>query len=341
MATQPIDLSQISQEELLKKRVNVLPLSISGTWLEPCVQELYRELDEKKILYKPECYLADEWLAPDKEPVVGIPFYLAHPTLMKLEMKMMMEVEGGTKEWCMQLLRHETGHALNYAYQIYRRRKWQKIFGRFSEEYKDTYKYRPYSKSYVRHLEDYYAQYHPDEDFAETFAVWLTPGLDWQNQYKGWKALKKLQYVNEVMKKLQGKEPIVGKGKKYWQASRLKITLNNYYKKRKHLCAEDFPDFHDANLKELFAENDGKTAHALYAHELIKKLRREIRNDVADWTGEKKYVIDELLKTLIERSRYLKLKIVDDEARAAVRISTYITTSIMNYIYTGGFRSKR
>ena len=209
-----LNLSSISEGDLLGLRICELPLTIEGTWLEDCVNELYRELDLANISFKPSCYLADEWLTPDGEPIIGIPFFLAHPTLTKLERKMMLDAEGGNKTWCMKLLRHEVGHALNYAYRLHKRKKWRDIFGKFSQEYTDTYRFRPYSKNFVRHLEDYYAQYHPDEDFAETFAVWLNPALDWRNQYKGWKAINKLNYVDSLMQEIKQKEPLVKKGKK-------------------------------------------------------------------------------------------------------------------------------
>ncbi|MCK5393915.1 MAG: putative zinc-binding metallopeptidase, partial [Candidatus Omnitrophica bacterium] len=222
MKNKKIDLNCLSEEELLNTRICDLSIKIQGTWLESCIQELYSEIDEKGLNFRPICYLADEWLTPDGEPVVGIPFFLAHPALIKLEKKMMLEVEGSTHSWCMMLLRHEAGHALNYAYKLYRRKKWQNLFGKMSKEYADTYRFRPYSKNFVRHLEDYYAQYHPDEDFAETFAVWLNNKLDWREKYKGWKAINKLNYVDTLMDEIKTKDPIVKNGEKYWVASDIK-----------------------------------------------------------------------------------------------------------------------
>ena len=335
-----IDLSNLSEEELLSMRLCDLPISIEGTWLEESIHKLYQELEAKELKFRPECYLSDEWLAPDKEPVIGIPFFLAHPALMKLERKMMLDVEGGTKEWCMKLLRHETGHAANYAYKFFRRKKWREVFGYFSQEYEETYRFRPYSRNFVRHLEDYYAQYHPDEDFAETFAVWLTPGLDWGERYKGWKALKKLRYIDELMADIKNKKPLIAKGKKYWQASKLKSTLKTYYKKKRHFWAEDFPDFHDGNLKRMFIQDSEKTGSMPLVYKIIRKYQKQIRDSVSAWTGEKKYFIDDLIKTLIDRCKHLNLHTQEDESLSILKISTYITTSIMNDMYTGSFRGE-
>lgn len=343
MSKKNLDLSKLSEEELLNLRVCELPLSLEGTWLEDCVAELCQELKNKGFSFKPLCYLADEWLTPDKEPVVGIPFFLAHPVLIKLEKKMVLDAEGSTRSWCMKLLRHEAGHALNYAYKLYRKKKWRKVFGQFSQEYEGTYRFRPYSRNFVRHLEDYYAQYHPDEDFAETFAVWLTPGLDWQTQYKGWKVMHKLNYVDKLMSEIKDKKPLVAKGKKYWEASRMRITLRNFYRKKRHFYMEDFPDFHDSNLKKIFLSPESsenslpkKTKESLAAN-TIKRYKKDILNNVAKWTGEKKYIINGLLDTLIHRCKALSLLAGESESLAVLKISTYITALVMNYLYTGGF----
>ena len=345
MPKKNINLSKLSEEELLNLRVCELPLSIEGTWLEECVKALYQELEDRGFRFQPPCYLADEWLTPDKEPVVGVPFFLAHPALIKLEKKMVLDAEGSTRSWCMKLLRHETGHALNYAYKLYRRKKWQKVFGQFSKQYDDTYRFRPYSKSFVRHLEDYYAQYHPDEDFAETFAVWLTPGLNWQSQYKGWKALAKLNYVDELMNEIKGKESLVKRGKKYWEASRMRINLKNFYKKKRHSYMEDFPDFHDSNLKKIFLEpldhSSSKKNKETLAANTIRRYKKDILNNIATWTGEKKYIINDLLDTIIQRCKALELFSDQLESLVVLRVSTYITALVMNYLYTGGFSREK
>ncbi|MBD3263936.1 MAG: hypothetical protein GF375_02395 [Candidatus Omnitrophica bacterium] len=340
MAKADINISGLNEEELLNLRISQLPLSIEGTWLQACIQQLYSELDERDIGFKPSCYLADEWLTPDNEPVIGIPFFLAHPVLMKLEKKMMLDVEGGTRTWCMKLLRHETGHAINYAYKLYRRKKWREIFGPFSQEYADTYRFRPYSKNFVIHLQDHYAQCHPDEDFAETFAVWLNPRINWKKQYRGWRAINKLKYVEDIIEDIKNKPPLVKRGKKYWEASRMKSTLRSYYKKKRYINAENFPDFHDANLKKIFAcENPGEEP-VLGAADVVKRHKKEILNNVARWTGEKKYIINDLLSAIYERCRSLNLCTAREEVRVISEISVYVATLVMNYLYTGSFRKE-
>lgn len=345
-----IDLNTIQEPDLLKVRICDLPIAIAGTWLEECVLELYKELADKGLpLFKPECYLADEWLTPEGEPVIGIPFYLAHPALIKLEKKMMLEAEGDTKAWCMKLLRHEAGHAICYAYGLNKKRSWQNTFGSSSQDYGDTYRYQPYSKRFVRHLDGFYAQYHPDEDFVETFAVWLTPEVNWQERYRNWKAIDKLKFVDNLMKEIQGKPPVVTKGKKFWNLRSLKITLANFYKKKRLLVEEDFPDFHDRQLSKFFKPLNSEDfkflkkqtkgdQEFLDAAGFLRKYQDHIVYNVARATGERRYIVNDLLKTIIRRCRQLNMIIPDSETMAAFHISTYLTSLVMNYIHTGWFR---
>ena len=340
-AKKKINLTDITEEDLLKCRICDLPLAIEGTWVEECVLQLYSELEAKGLVFKPVSYLAEEWLTPENEPVIGIPFYLAHPVLVKLEKKMMLEAEGATKEWCMQLLRHETGHAIDYAYRLHKRKKWKALFGSPHQEYGDTYRFRPYSKNYVRHLDGFYAQYHPDEDFVETFAVWLTPGVEWEKRYAGWRALRKLKFVDQMMKEIQGKEPLVKTGHKFWHCKTLRITLGNFYKKRRFLRAEDFPGFHDNNLKKIFTLGGEENKGLPFATEILRRYRRDILSTVSIWTGEKKYVINDLLKIIYKRCKELRLVTSEAEPLILLRMATYLTTLIMNYVHTGWYRGDK
>src|SRR5207249_1448729 len=202
LATEPApaavpELGGLSDDELLRMRICDLRLKIPGTELEPRIENFYRDLAAKGISFKPVCYLSNEWFCPEGSATITIPFYLAHPRLKKLEEKMMLEIEGGTESWCMRLLRHEMGHVLNHTFLLEKDRHWQKLFGSPSLEYSESFRARSYSKRFVRHLEGWYAQSHPEEDFAETLAIWLTPGVDWKRQYQDWKALSKLEYVDQ------------------------------------------------------------------------------------------------------------------------------------------------
>src|SRR5436190_1730368 len=217
----------LKDEELLALRICDLGVRIEHSELKPRVGQLYDELSARGVTLRPDCYLGDEWFSPEGVPAIAIPFYLAHPRLKLLELHQMLEVEGGAAEWCQRLLRHECGHSIDHAYRISSRPQWQEVFGSPETDYTpDTYRPRPYSKSFVRHLPNWYAQAHPDEDFAETFAVWLATTPDqWRQQYKGWKALEKLEYVHRLMQEVAGTPPQVKKGRHISEAKNLRTTL--------------------------------------------------------------------------------------------------------------------
>ena len=187
-----------------------LGLTVHDTWLEDCVERLREELDDVGLRrFRVHTWLSDEWCSPDRVPGIGIPFYLAHPRLIRLERQMMFEVEGGTRLECMRLLRHEAGHALQHAYNLQRRKLWQRAFGRASDPYPDFYRPNPLSKGFVEHLDGWYAQAHPVEDFAETFAVWLAPRSNWRKQYATSRALDKLEYIDALVDDLSDRKPPV------------------------------------------------------------------------------------------------------------------------------------
>lgn len=335
-----VNLETIAEEQLLDTRICDLPVQVEGTWLEERVKQLHQELKAKSILFEPLCYLADEWLTPEDEPVIGVPFFLAHPRLIALEKKMMLEAEGETNEWCMKLLRHEAGHALSYAYGLHYKRSWQRVFGRSTQAYEETYRFRPYSKSFVRHLDNYYAQYHPDEDFVETFAVWLTPDLSWRELYQGWKALDKLLFVDNLMQGIAGKPPTVATGRQYWKAANTRSTLRRYYQRRRHAEAENYPDFHDANLKRMFVEGQAKKETRRSVAKLLQTHRKQLLMAVSEWTGERRYMVSEVLKAIQQRSKALRLVTEEPESVAILKLTTYLTTLQMNYRYTNRLRGK-
>ncbi|MCL5090973.1 MAG: hypothetical protein M1514_03120, partial [Patescibacteria group bacterium] len=196
------------RKEILSKRINELSLKIQGSRLEGPINKLYKELEEKGITFKPKCYLSDEWGCPSRVPIIGIPFYLADPQLSELETEL-TGVEAENDQETMMYLRHEAGHAFNYAYSLYLHLDWQKTFGSFFRPYREYYRPKPFSPSYVRNVPGWYAQKHPDEDFAESFAVWLTPGSEWEKKYLNTPAIKKLLYVEKVVKKFGKKTPAI------------------------------------------------------------------------------------------------------------------------------------
>ncbi|HLK35744.1 MAG TPA: putative zinc-binding metallopeptidase [Polyangiaceae bacterium] len=327
----------LRDDELLAVRIRDLGVRIADSELQPRVDALYAELEGRGLRLRPPCYLGDEWFSPSGVPQIAIPFYLAHPRLKQLELHQMLDVEGGTPEWCAKLLRHECGHAIDHAYRFSSRRKWREVFGSPAVDYDpDTYRPRPYSRGFVRHLPNWYAQAHPDEDFAETFAVWLaTPEPEWRARYQGWKALDKLEYVDTLMREARAKAPIVRGGRRRAEASKLTSTLGRYYAVRRRLGAQDYPDVYDPDLRRIFAASS--SGHGTAAA-FMRKRRETIVSSVVLWTGQRKYVVDELTRKLVERCAQLSLHAKEDGVALALDIGAYLASLVTNHLHTGRFK---
>ena len=332
-----VDWFNLSDDELLEKKICQLGLKLDDTELQPLIRQLYDELSQKGLTFHPPCHVGDEWFVPVGIPAIFIPFFLMHDRLRKLERKLILEVEGETPEWFMRLMRHEAAHAYSYAYQLYRKKKWQQTFGLASTEETEFYHPRPYSRSYVVHLDDWYAQSHPDEDFAETFAVWLTPGVDWRARYQGWKALQKLEYLDELMRSLAGKpaphQPEYGVA----DHDCLNIKLKTHYARKRKLYEDSYPDFYDNDLKQLFAAGPEVNGR-LKASAWLRQRRRPLMDSVCQWTTERKYRVNKLLARLIDRCDRLDLHIKADDAQQNLQVSAYISTLVMNHLFTGKFK---
>ncbi|MBC7387048.1 MAG: putative zinc-binding metallopeptidase [Cryobacterium sp.] len=330
----------LKDDDLLKLRICDLDLKIEDCDLHDRSQQLAAELAEKKLIYRPDIYLGDEWFSPEGMLAISIPFYLAHPRLKELEHALMFDVEGGTPESCQRLLRHEAGHCFDHGYRFSKRRKWRDVFGPPEAEYApETYHPKPYSKGFVQHLDNWYAQAHPDEDFAETFAVWLDPAGDWKKTYRSWSgALKKLSYVDELASEVAAREPIREKGALPFQARKMKSTLGKYYAKRKRENAADYPEFFDDDLQKIFNGDAELSKRDYSAAKFLLKQRKELIDSVAYWTGERKFPIESLVRKLHARSDKLELRMGRTHADTHLQLSAYLATLVTHYLFTGKFK---
>ncbi len=237
-----------------------------------------------KLRVRPHCWLSDDWFSPDNIPGIAVPFYMAHPRLMRLERNQMLEVEGGTKKWCMRIMRHEAGHAIDTAFRLHRRKKYRNTFGNYRDPYPDYYRPKPSSKSFVLHLEPWYAQSHPAEDFAETFAVWLNPRSGWRKQYAGWKALKKIEFVDSLMQEIAGSPAKIKCRVAVDPVRQIKKTLRDHYGERHSRYGTEFPKSFDHDLTKLFPQTT-KSRSSKTAAEFLQENRVDLslRCGSMDW----------------------------------------------------------
>lgn len=331
------DWPALSDEQLLDVRMCDLPVQIGGTPVEERIAEVTRELAGRGLAFPIRFYLSDEWFTPDGLSAIAVPFYLAHPRLAKLEEAQMLEVEGGDPEWCLRLLRHEAGHALDNAYRLRGRRRRRELFGSPSQPYPAYYTPRPYSRSFVQHLEAWYGQSHPDEDFAETFAAWLTPNGNWEARYAGWPALKKLEYVDRLVRSLAGRPPVTDRTDEVDPLRSLRQTLRQHYRRKRRHYGVDHAAYYDRDLRRLFSDAP-EFAGNITAVQFLARLRRPLRRLVAGWTGIYQYTIDQVLEDIIRRCRELRLRLAVSEDTARQEFTVLLTVHAMNYLHSGGHR---
>jgi Putative zinc-binding metallo-peptidase len=316
-------------QSLLDTRICDLGLAIQGSAVEKFVGQLYRELEQKKILkFRPAVYLTDEWGCPSGEPVIGIPFYLARPDLAQIE-KENNDLE--TDREIMMYLRHEAGHAFNYAYKLHRTPEWKRLFGPYRRPYRENYRPVLFSKDYVRYLPGWYAQKHPDEDFAETFAVWMTPRSGWRKKYRGWGAMAKLRYLEGIARELGNVDPLRKRGEPDITTADMQMTVGEFYRNSNdQLPLVEITQ--DGDLAAVFAASK-KGKYRWPAEAFLRAHRKTIVDHIARWTAMQRPVVKRVVESLEKRSAELGLMIDRrKEAEYLSEIAVFATTLVMNQL---------
>lgn len=294
--------------------------------------QLYSELAEKGLAFRPPVYLSDQWGCPDGTPLIGVPFYLVDERLERIEAEMSAGVEDDAE--AMRYMRHEAGHAVNYAFKLYERADWLETFGAFSKPYRERYRADPFSRDYVRHILGWYAQKHPDEDFAETFAVWVTPGLDWRADYRDWPALRKLEYVDRLMSEIADRAPAVGPPTEDdLPVEAMHYTVAEHYAENEdRVPIEDERQF-DRDLRAIFMRG-GEAPAAEDAESFLRRHYREIVSRISYWTSEPPSIVRSLVDHLAKRAGALDLRAGGLEASTLIELTAFGTAVVMNHRYT-------
>jgi hypothetical protein len=326
---------ETAYQNLLNSPIRELGLKLEGSPIERFVQQLYRELEAKGLSkFHPACYLTDEWGCPSGEPIIGIPFYLADAALSQLE-KETHDLEDARE--IMMYLRHEAGHAFVYAYKLHNKPEWKQIFGPFRRPYRDNYHPAPFSRDYVRHLPGWYAQKHPDEDFAETFAVWLTPRSNWRKRYRGWPAMAKLVYLDRLARKLGKVDPARRRGITDVTVAEMETTVAEFYQRngREEVAVTELTP--DTDLRDLFPVSKRKKS-AVAASEFLRQHRKPLVDKVAQWTGAQRPLIKTLIDSIEKRAGELDLRADKNRnAEHLAEVTAYATALAMTYVTKGKF----
>ncbi len=307
--------ARLSDEALLDLRFCDLRLRLDEPRLQAGIGRLYSELDQRGIRHRPQTWLAEEWFSPDGVPGIAIPFYLAHPRLRRLEYRLVHEIEGGSARDLIRILRHEAGHAIDTAFRLRRHKAWREVFGRASQRYPTYYAPRPASRDFVQHLGLWYAQSHPTEDFAETFAVWLPPRSRWRSAYAGWPALAKLEYVDAVLQELSGQRPRRASRAFIDPLSTNRRTLREHYRRKLAVDRSGEDERYDRRLLRVFGHADDHPDNRPASH-FLRSLRGRLREEMNRQVVTHPYLVNHVLDTAIQRARILRLRLAGDVRRA-------------------------
>jgi len=320
-----------------------LGLRIEGTPLEPVVADFSQEVARLGLRVEPHLYLSTEWGVPFGTVAIAIPFYLAHPELTALHEERTGFVEGVDRHDILRYLRHELGHVVNYAYKLYERPEWVEAFGPITRPYREEYRPKPFSRRHVRHLPGWYAQKHPDEDWAETFAVWMTPHLDWRREYADWAgALAKLELCDRLLRALRDEEPVVTARDLDEDVGEMPYTVQDFYGAVHEESAETLPGL-DGALCSLFAapsstatgDGDGER-HAAAA--LLRRLQRTLPAEIYRWTGHFPEHTRSLMRQMAERAEELDLGYpARREDETARELAVLVTALAMSHVQTGSY----
>jgi hypothetical protein len=315
--------------------IRELGLRIEGTPLEAILDDFRRELEAAGVArVTPRFYLSTEWGVPFETVAIAIPFYLARPDLASLHAERAGMVEGEHREDVLRYLRHEMGHVVNYAYRLYDRPDWVEAFGSMTQAYVEEYRPQPWSARFVRHLPGWYAQKHPDEDWAETFAVWSTPHVDWRAAYASWPvALAKLELCDRLMTEVRGADPVVTDDELDEDVGEIDYSIEQFYRKTA-VAPPDLPPGLDGALRAIFDELQGGEPRP--AADVIAQHATQLARSVFTWTGHFPEHTHVLLRHLAARALELGLTCpAGTEARALVELSVFIASLAMNPLPPG------
>ena len=324
--------------EVLTTPVGRLGFDIKTSLLRQPIERHMALIKRRGIRLKPHFYLGEDWGCVAGTANIEIGFYDADLLLKELN----AEVRGWANDprTIDYLLRHETGHAFCYAHRLYKSKAFRKVFGvkgSFFETYPETgrFKPHPWSRDFVNPNRDHYAQKHPDEDFAETFAVWLTPRSSWRRRYRHWPAIRKLFYVDHLMKEIRRVNPPRGVKERFFRpVEKMNWLLAEHYGKEAERFRRAARGYVDDRLREVFPPVRGDVLRPAAA--LLRKNHDRLLGRVIQWSLLTEKEGQTILHKLEARSVALKLSYrPGKEGEKLLDIVSLAVGLAMDYAYTG------
>lgn len=312
----------LNQDEILALKLKQLKVDISGSWVEPLIKQVFEELESFGLKWRPHIWVSNEWFCPDGVPGVAIPFYLLSKKLIKMEKENVGFIEGHTDISFLKLFRHEVGHAFDNAFKLRNKHLRQSIFGSSKLEYKKYYSPKKYSTSYVKHLPLNYAQAHPDEDFAETFAFVIS-GKHNKKFNQSLIVRKKINFILQSLDSAKRSRPKLNNKYKFEELNHDQRTLKSYYRQRRKDL--NITNINTKDFLQSFSDDPSEYQASKY---LLARMK-EIKSEVAEHVGTRTYHLDEIVKDIYQNLNKKKLYITD-ENKAELEIKDLIVYQALN-----------
>jgi len=169
-----LNLNLYSDDELLLMPIKKLARGRVQSFSREIKAFITKELKARSIHFSPAVWCSTEWFSPDGCAGFAYPFYLLDDRFKQIYLNYFYEIEGKDQIEIKKIIRHECAHALDNAFALRKLKKRQSLFGYSSVIYPTSYSPNLTSNNFIHHLGDCYGASHPDEDWAETFAVWLS-----------------------------------------------------------------------------------------------------------------------------------------------------------------------
>jgi hypothetical protein len=325
------NIDHISDHELLDTPIKNLGIDFNTLPHPKAINQLKSKLKKRGIKISPLIWASDEWFCPEGKSSIAIPFTLFHPRLIKLEKKHLGFCEGESEKEFYQLLVHECGHAIDHAYKLKKDVFRNEFFGDSNIPYPQYYLPKPFSKNFVKHLKNNYAQSHPDEDFAETFSVWLGNKREWKQKYSAG-ALDKLLYMDYLMQEIKGQAPLVNTKQKVLKASEDTRTLREYFQWKKKSFGVQGSRFYKNKLDLNFESLNHKFT--------LKPIEKEICHTISKRTKIKKYIVKSMLKELEKEMIMKKVSLKLSSIKNRKKIEKLIYENSFEFLKKNSHRIK-
>ncbi len=327
--------------ELLLTPLNRLPITIEDSFFGEALRVVRADLKRARIKYlEPQYYLSTGYGTVAGTTTIALGFYDCNDVLQEIN----HELRGFryTRDEIINIIRHEVGHAFAYGYKLYRRKDFRQVFkvkGNYFNTYPLTDRYveraNPWSRDFVNPGGDYYAQKHPDDDFAETFMVWLMPRYNWRRAYRRYPgALRKLEFVDKLVSEVRRTEPLIDQSPNLYEPlDDFRETLARFYRLRTtRAYRKRATGYIDPDLIDMFwrpAPTRGKRKREqdyVHADNFIRKHKRDIAAQVSRWSEVDPRVVQDFLDKCRARAHALDLWVrKETREKKVIEFTSYVS----------------